>query len=333
MARPLRVGEFFAGIGGFRLALEQYPGEFEVVFANDVDKYAKQTYDANFSGPSMTLGDLRAMAGEAADFASLPDMDVVVGGFPCQSFSLQGMQRGFADDRGQLFFTLAAVIRAKRPAWVLLENVKNLISIDNGAVMSTIVTTLEEMGYRVKYQVLNTRIHTPIPQNRARVFIIASLTAEHIDAFRFPEPIPETEHRPLTSFLDADRKEDKFYYKAEHRASALLEATMVDKHHIHTMWTCTRIKARRRNLCPTLLATMGAAGNAVPVFRDDFGIRKLTPRECFRLQGFPESYAFPPAMALCHLYYQIGNAISVPVVAAILGRALEAFTLKNDLEA
>jgi DNA (cytosine-5)-methyltransferase 1 len=319
---PLRVGEFFAGIGGFRLALEQYPEHFKVVFANDVDKYARQTYDANFSDPRLTLGDLRGMAGPDDAFAALPDMDMVVGGFPCQPFSKQGMQRGFADDRGQLFFTLAAVIKAKKPRLVLLENVRNLVSIDNGAVMSTIVRTLEDMGYSVKYAVLNTRTHSPIPQNRARVFITASLSPDFIRDFQFPAPLPPADLRPLASFFDADRQEDRFYYKADHRAGGHLNTLIVDKHHLHTMRTCTDVRPRNRAICPTLMASMGGAGNAVPVFRDDHGIRKLTPRECFRLQGFPDTYAFPPDMTIGHLYVQIGNAITVPVVAAILGQVV-----------
>lgn len=335
---PLRVGEFFAGIGGFRLALEQYPNDFKVVFANDVNKYAKQTYDANFSEPSLTLGDLRGFAGgggeagEAPDFAALPDMDMVVGGFPCQSFSLQGQRRGFADDRGQLFFTLAAVIRAKRPQYVLMENVRNLVKIDDGAVMSTIVRTLEDMGYSVKYQVLNTRTHTPIPQNRARVFITASLSPAFIAAFRFPEPLPDVDRRPLTAFLDAARQDDRFYYGPDHKAHALVQSTIVEKHHIHAFWTCARVRPRSRDVCPTLLASMGMAGNNVVIFRDDHGVRKMTPRECFRLQGFPDTYAFPPGMANSHLYCQIGNAVTVPMVAAILAKMIEARAAAQTVE-
>jgi DNA (cytosine-5)-methyltransferase 1 len=309
----LRVGEFFAGIGGFRIALERLSPAFQVVFANDIDARCKVTYDANFAEPKLTVGDLRDL-----DAAALPDMDVVVGGFPCQPFSRKGLCQAFADDRGQLFFTLAAVIRAKQPRWVLLENVKNLVHVKSGSVMTTIVATLQEMGYAVRYRVLDTAVHTALPQHRERVFIFASKIAAHAEALAWPPAVPPEARRPIQELLEQGRVADRFYYGPATRAFPLLDATIKELYHFHLIWTCSRIKPRFRGVSPTLVAHMGLSGNSVPVFREANGIRKLTPRECFRLQGFPDAYVLPDSMCVCNLYAQIGNAVTTDLVERLL---------------
>lgn len=162
----LKVASLFAGIGGIDLGFTQ--AGFEIVWANELDSAACKTYRANFDERCLVEGDIRTINPE-----SIPNIDVLVAGFPCQPFSIAGKQAGFNDRRGNLFFEIAKVIDVKRPAVIFLENVKNLIEHDNGRTFLVIYNSLAQFGYYVKYKVLNALDYGNVPQNRERIFIIA----------------------------------------------------------------------------------------------------------------------------------------------------------------
>jgi DNA (cytosine-5)-methyltransferase 1 len=159
--------EMFCGIGGFRLGLER--SGWKCVWANDIDKYACQVYRKNFGDGGLVEGDIRSV-----DADSIPDHTLLTAGFPCQSFSLAGKRKGFEGTRGTLFYDIARVADAKRPPLLLLENVKGLLSNDKGRTFARILQTLDELGYDVEWQVLNSK-YFGVPQNRERVFIIGHL--------------------------------------------------------------------------------------------------------------------------------------------------------------
>jgi len=165
----LKIADFFAGVGGIRLGFEKIG--FETIFATDFDKNCKTTYDKNFKEPKLFLEDVWKI-----DIKSLPNFDIFVGGFPCQSFSIAGKRKGFNDkERGNLFFRIVDILKEKRPQVVILENVKNLKTHDDGNTFKIIKKTLEELGYSVLAEVLNSMKHGNVPQNRERIFIIGFL--------------------------------------------------------------------------------------------------------------------------------------------------------------
>jgi DNA (cytosine-5)-methyltransferase 1 len=164
----IRTVELFAGIGGFRLGLEQASARYKTVYANEWNKYAAQIYRKNFGEKELYEGDITKV-----DADVIPDCDLIVGGFPCQPFSLAGERKGFSDIRGTLFFDVARIAERKRPKVLFLENVPGLLSAQNGFCFLAILDKLDELGYNVQWKVLNTK--NWLPQTRQRVFIIATL--------------------------------------------------------------------------------------------------------------------------------------------------------------
>lgn len=169
MKDEIKFADFFGGIGGFRLGIEQVLGKrAKCVFYNDFDKYAVATYNKQFN-ENWEPKDIREI-----DANSIPDFDMLCGGFPCQAFSIAGKRRGFEDTRGTLFFEIARIIKVKRPKIVFLENVKGLLSHNKGETFRVIIQTLDELGYNVKWVVLNSK-NFGVPQSRERVFIIGNI--------------------------------------------------------------------------------------------------------------------------------------------------------------
>ena len=176
--------DLFAGIGGFRLALESLGAK--CVYSSEIDKYAREVYYQNFG--DMPDGDITKV-----DQNSIPDHDILCAGFPCQPFSISGKQLGFNDSRGTLFFEIARIIKAKRPKVAFMENVNNFASHDNGNTLRVVRATLEELGYTFYYNVLNAADYN-IPQHRQRVYIVCFRNDLNITNFKFPKPIPLTKH-------------------------------------------------------------------------------------------------------------------------------------------
>jgi len=307
MEKEFRTLDLFAGIGGIRLGFDSVG--FKTIFSNDFDKTCKDTYDLNFEEPKLLIKDIWKV-----EIESLPEFDILLGGFPCQAFSIAGYRKGFKDDkgRGNLFFRIAEILEARKPTAFLLENVKNLKGHDKGKTFKIIKKTLEDLGYHIKAKVLNTMTHGNIPQNRERIFIVGFLDKEKAEAFDFPKEIPLT--KSFKEFV-ANEADDKYYYNDK----PLFERIKDDINSEETIyqWRRKYVRANKKGVCPTLTANMGRGGHNVPIIKNHKGIRKLTPKECFLLQGFPESFKLPENIADCHLYHQAGNSVSVPVIQRI----------------
>lgn len=295
----------FAGVGGIDLAFEK--AGFKVVWANEIDKYACRTYRLNFDESILVEGDIQDISTD-----SIPDFDVLVAGFPCQAFSSVGLLKGFEDPRGNLFFETARVIAAKKPRVVFFENVANLIKHDSGNTFDTISRTMEELGYYMTYKIMNASDYG-IPQQRNRIYIVASLDKAVIDRFSFPV------ERPLKKdafyFFDKERQPDQ-YYMDNHKKWDEMMAYMDDRHRIYrfTDWGLSR---GRDGICPTLLAAMGSPYERIPFFFDGYSVRKITQKEAARLQGFPDKFVWPIQKTPKQVYKQIGNSVCVPIVKEI----------------
>ena len=302
----MRVCSLFSGIGGIDLGFQQ--AGFDIVWANEFDKDAATTYRYNFSGEHLVEKDIRKVGA-----SEIPDFDVLVAGFPCQPFSIMGFRKGFNDPRGNLFFEIARFIDEKKPRVVFLENVQNLMEHDNGKTFLVIYNTLAQFGYSVKYKVINAT-DVNMPQHRARIFIVAFRDAEDCDRFVFPEAIPL--EKTIEDIIDRTVKHDDiYYYGSESRYFKTLNAKIVNKTGIYRI-DDSGIATRKWDICPTLKANMGTYHDRVPIIRDDFGIRKLTPMECLAFQGFPKNYAFK-GISLESAYKQGGNTVCLPVVKRI----------------
>ena len=318
MNKP-KVGSLFSGIGGIDLGFEQ--AGFEIAWANDMDAAACKTYRHNFPNIHLIEGDVRDI-----DPCTLSDIDVLIAGFPCQPFSIMGYRRGFKDPRGNLFFEISRFVDIKRPRVVFLENVQNLMEHDNGKTFLVIYNTLAQFGYSVKYKVINAT-DVNIPQNRARIFIVAFLNIEDCDRFVFPEAIPlET---AIEDIIDRSVKhDDTYYYGSSSQYFKELNAKIVDRTGIYRI-DDSGVATRKWEICPTLKANMGTYHDRVPIIRDDFGIRKLTPMECLAFQGFPKDFTFK-GISLENAYKQCGNTVCVPVIRIIVQNIIKSL-LKEEL--
>lgn len=305
------VGSLFAGVGGICLGFKSEG--CNIVWANEFDKNACITYRYNFGSDYLYEGDVRTV-----NFSEIPYFDILTAGFPCQAFSIAGEQKGFDDERGNLFFDIVRLIKEKekifqKPKVIFLENVKNLISHDNKRTFKIIYDKLTELGYNIKYKILNSSEYGNIPQNRERIYIVGFLNKNHCDNFEFPNKIKLT--KKISDIVLLDEKKDEIYYYNNSKYSDMLKNFIKSN---QTLYQIRRIYVRenKNNLCPTLTANMGTGGHNVPIVLDNFGIRKLTPKETFLFQGFPEDYKLPN-LANSHLYKQAGNSVVVTVIKRI----------------
>jgi len=302
--------DLFCGIGGFRLALQNNGGN--CLFSSDIDPYVKDVYESNFG--EAPFGDIT----KTKTRSYIPKkFDVLCAGFPCQAFSIAGYQKGFSDTRGTLFFELENIIKKHKPKAVFLENVKNLVSHDKGNTFKVIIDTLEnKLKYKVYHKVLNSMEYANIPQNRERIFIVAfdPKQVPNYTNFNFPEKIKLT--KTIDDILEKDKKDDCFYYSSDHQYYPELEKIVSRKDTVY-QWRRVYVRENKSNVCPTLTANMGTGGHNVPIIKDDFGIRKLTPRECFAFQGYPVDKFILPKLANSKLYKQAGNSVTMPLIERI----------------
>lgn len=317
--QPLTFVDLFCGIGGFHTAMKEATRQegltAECVFSCDIDLYAQKSYHHNYG--ILPSGDITQIAEK-----DVPEHDFLFGGFPCQAFSVAGHRKGFADTRGTLFFDIARIIAHHTPKFVLLENVKGLVGHDDGKTLQTILRVLQEdLKYFVQYKVLNTAEYSNIPQNRERIYIVASKE-------KLPDIFPDKQKlgTSINQLLESTKQDDSFYYN-NHRYFEQLSSAIVKQDTVY-QWRRHYVRENKSNLCPTLTANMGTGGHNVPLIKDMFGIRKLTPSECLRFQGFNNSFEFPN-IPQSQKYKQIGNSISVPVAMQIIANILKA--IKNDL--
>ncbi len=298
--------DLFAGVGGIRLGFEK--AGFNTVFSNDFDEKCKLTYDLNFKKSKLVVEDIRKIG-----IDDLPKFDFLLGGFPCQAFSIAGYRQGFNDKkgRGNLFFDIARILDARKPEGFLLENVKNLKSHDDGKTFKTIQETLESLGYYLKAKVLNSMEYGNIPQNRERIYIAGFKNKDYCDKFEFPKPVKLT--KKITDLLEKNVPE-KYYYNGKPLFKKL-KNFIKDSNKVY-QWRRQYVRENKSDVCPTLTANMGTGGHNVPIIKDKKGIRKLTPLECAKIQGFPANFKLPE-ISDSALYKQLGNSVSVPVVEAV----------------
>lgn len=283
------------------------------------------TYTANFPETELNVNDIRNI-----DVNSIPDFDVMLAGFPCQPFSQAGLRQGFDDEkgRGNLVFDLIRIAKQKKPKVLFFENVKNLKNHDEGKTLKTIISVLEkELGYFVINKVFNTCEYTNIPQNRERIIIIAFKNKVDFEKFEWIEPI-KLENK-IHDFIDFENEQDEKYYYKDKKYKILYEKVMSSS--TVFMWRrADCVRENKKNMCPCLLASMGEGGNNVPIIKTFGGdIRKLTERECFNLQGFPQDFILPKNLSSCSLYKQAGNSVTVNLIKRLAKKILQTIDCTN----
>lgn len=316
---------FFAGVGGIELGFKQ-TGKFRIVYANEFDKNACKTYAEN--NPKTPL-DNRDIHDVKAD--EVPDADVIMGGFPCQAFSIAGYRKGFEDERGDLFFEMLKMVKAKRPRVVFIENVKNLVSHDHGNTFKVIREALVENGYYIKWKVLNGKDYGNVPQNRERIYVVGFRNKADYDKFSFPKPIELT--RSIHDIIDFHGKKDEKYYYREGKQPFYdkLVPVITSQDSIY-QWRRQYVRENKSGVVPTLTANMGTGGHNVPlILTDSHEIRKLTPKETFNAQGYPTEFKLPK-IANGQLYKQAGNSVVVPVIHRIAEQIAKAIDQEDTHE-
>lgn len=316
--------DLFAGIGGFRLALQSLGGE--CVYSSEWDKYAKQTYRANFG--EVPFGDITKE--ETKKY--IPDnFDILCAGFPCQAFSIAGKRGGFEDTRGTLFFDVADIIRKKQPKAVFLENVKGLVNHRNGRTLATILNVLRnDLGYFVpEPQIMNAK-DFGVPQNRERIFIVGFHPDLEINEFEYPKPsnkkitfadikeekAPSTKYYLSTVYLSTLRE-----HKARHEKKGNgFGYEIIEDNEIANAVVCGGM-GRERNLVLDDRITDFKPKTNIRGKVNREGIRKMTPREWARLQGFPDNFIIPVSDA--QAYKQFGNSVAVPAIKAMAEKIIQ----------
>lgn len=373
MKKQYKVGSLFAGVGGICLGFlnaENPNAEYVISWANEIDKFACETYRTNFDHPLLE-GDINMVlhpenSNDIEYYTQLHEeilkepIDVLNGGFPCQAFSIAGERKGFADERGNLFMSFIDLINQldekfnKKPRILFLENVKNLKSHDKGRTYQVIKEKLENCGYIIKESVLNTMMYSDLPQNRERIYIIGFLYKDDADNFTMFENLELFKNRKgsderkedVKKVIDYSINDSSYFYtkekyphyfvddgetlKEEKEKKINLTESITEKYQFYQLRRGQYVRKNQSDVCPTLTANMGTGGHNVPLILTSKGIRKLTPTETFKLQGFPvgEHYKLPSKYngrqyGNSHLYKQAGNAVSVPIITLIAEEILK----------
>ncbi len=321
--------DLFAGIGGFHLALESMGAK--CVFASEWDKFASETYEQNFH--LKPFGDITKIKEQ-----EIPNHDILCGGFPCQAFSISGKQKGFEDTRGTLFFDIARIVDYHKPKVLFLENVKNLAKHDEGKTLKTIINSLKELGYSIFTKVFNSS-NFGLPQNRERVYIIAFHNSLNSEYFKFPIP-PNTpiclehilENEPKNAKI-IERNDIEIYKNYSVSTSLFSEIELLNKPiqigKVNKGGQGERIYHTLGHAI-TLSAYGGGVGSKTGLYLVNGKIRKLSPRECARVQGFPDNFILNSMDT--QSYKQFGNSVSVNVLQHILieiSKILQLNEMKN----
>lgn len=294
----LKIADLFAGIGGIRLGFERVFNDIECVFSSEIDKFAIQTYKANFN--ETPKGDITKISSD-----EMPDFDLLMAGFPCQPFSSAGLKKGFFDERGGMFFEVVRILRDKKPSIFLLENVKNLKSHNKGKTLEFMIKSLQNLGYDVHFEILKAR-DFGLAQNRERIYIVGFNFKAN---FSFPSPL-----------------------NIKTKLGEILEKNVDSKYTIsNKLW----IGHQRRKIqnkkdgkgfgyslfdenspyTNTLSARYYKDGSEILIKQNGINPRKLTPRECARLQGFDDKFKI--VVSDNQAYKQFGNSVAINVIEAI----------------
>lgn len=309
--------DLFAGIGGFRIGLEMNGGK--CVFSSEWDVNSQKTYATNFG--DFPNGDITKI-----DENDVPKHNILCAGFPCQAFSISGKRKGFEDTRGTLFFDVARIAKKQKPDVLFLENVKNLARHDDGKTLKTIIETLEELGYKVFHKILRSSDYG-VPQARERIYIVAFHKRTKVKGFSFPEKVDEIkvvkdilEKKPrLAKVIE---REDIFFNKDKDDNLRLRKPNKLGI--INKGGQGERIYSVN-SAGITLSAYGGGVAGKTGAYLVGNTIRKLSPRECARMQGFPDDFEIPVSVNLAQK--QFGDSVSVPVIKLIGAKIVEALKL------
>lgn len=314
MKNTYKVGSLFAGIGGIDLGFEQ--AGFTPVWANEIDEFCAKIFRANHKNIALQVEDVCKVTAK-----DIPNIDILAGGFPCQPFSIAGLRKGLEDNRGSLFMQIIRIIEElkaenRQPCVIFLENVKNMFGHESGKTYSFMKSKLKELGYFITEKILNTCEYGNIPQNRERLYIVCFLDEVAYKKFNFPKKIPliNTIDKCINWGLAVN---EKYYYTEKNKCYDLLKENIKN---INAVYQYRRIYVRenKSGVCPTLTANMGMGGHNVPIIKDSQSrIRKLSPRECLILQGFPSEFIIPDELSDSRIYKQAGNSVSIPVIKRI----------------
>jgi len=318
----LKFIDLFAGLGGFRIAFSEHGGQ--CVFSSEWDKHAANTYEANFS--HKPDGDITKIYEK-----DVPRHNLICAGFPCQAFSISGKRDGFNDTRGTLFFDIARIAKEHRPEILVLENVKNLVGHDGGKTLKKILQVLDEIGYSTYHEVLNASLYG-VPQSRERVYFVCFRKDLNVDHYSFPNPTLKTislndileENVDIKEFQisrpDITISKDENVICDDLVGAALLKPIRIGT--INKGGQGERIYSPKGHAI-TLSAYGGGAAGKTGAYLINKKVRQLTPRECLRAQGFPDTYTFPPAISKSQAYKMCGNSVSVPVLTNIYYSVLD----------
>lgn len=318
----LKFIDLFAGIGGFRIALEEQGAE--CVFSSEWDQHAQTTYSENFN--EVPAGDITEIPE-----TEIPEHDILAAGFPCQPFSISGKRLGFEDTRGTLFFDVARIVKQHMPKLVILENVGSFKTHDKGNTLMVVEETLDDLGYNLFYEILNAS-EFGLPQARKRIFMVAFRNDLNVNEFEFPKG--NNNKIALKEMLETyedtkeyiiDRPDIKF---DKSKLDMLEDMDMLNKPFrvgtINKGGQGERIYADIGHAI-TLSATGGGAGSKTGAYLVDGTVRKLSPRECARIQGFPEKFKIPVSDG--QAWKQFGNSIPINVLRAILNKINDNYLL------
>ncbi len=316
--------DLFAGIGGFRVALESHGGN--CVFSSEWDENSQITYFKNFG--EIPHGDITKIQEK-----NIPKHNVLCAGFPCQAFSVSGKRKGFDDTRGTLFFDVARIAKYAQPEILFLENVKNFVKHDNGKTMKVVQDTLDEIGYDNFAKILKSSDYG-VPQARERVYIIGFRKDLKIKNFKFPSPIKK--YKVVEDILEPEKKIPDIFINRPDIKITKLNAKTVDTRkplqigQINNGGQGERIYSIK-SAGITLSAYGGGAASKTGAYHINGKVRKLTPRECARMQGFPEDYAIPENRNSA--YKQFGDSVSVPVLQLIFRQIKKVYPKIKELKA
>lgn len=326
--------DLFSGIGGLRLGFEKACDalgfEHSCVFASDINKNACKVYRRQFGESLDPLCDITKV-----DPNTIPDVDVLMAGFPCQAFSMAGRRQGFDDVRGTLFFNIAKILEIKKPAAVLLENVRGLTSHDKGRTFKVILRVLGQLGYKVDYAVLNSK-NFGVPQNRPRIYIVAFLTndEDYSDLFKFAFPEPVDSDKRLRHILFPNPV-DEIYYLSKSYWSTLMDHK---QRHAAKGHGFGYVIKNSDDIANTLMCGgMGIERNLIiddsdrllPEWANTDRVRKMTPVEWERLQGFPDGWT--DAAPTSSRWTLLGNSVTVPVVEAVSKQMIGGIVSPNKM--
>ena len=273
----------------------------------------------NFPDTTLIENDIRTVGAN-----ELPKVDIITAGFPCQSFSVCGNQKGFCDNRGNLFFEIMRIVDTVIPKIIFLENVANLVNHDNGRTFNTIHNELVTRGYYIRYLIADACDYG-IPQHRTRTYLLAFQDVIQCEMYHFPEKTELKQH--VFDIVDKSATVDRSFYLSENslKYSKMVNAIKDDKQIYR--FSDYGIQAGKDGICFTLKANMGTWHDRVPIIKDNYGIRKITPDECLALMGFPKSFKIAD-ISLKSAYKQIGNSVCVPLIAKISER-LKMYCIKE----